>query len=203
MRERRNMKISAAEVKELREKTGCGMMDCKKALGETRGDMEKAIDFLRKKGLADARKKRTRMANEGLIETYIHTGGKIGVMIELNCETDFVAKTDEFKGLARDLAMHVAAQEPLCVRREEIPEDVLQREQEIFSDQARQSGKPEQIIEKITNGKMEKFYSASCLLEQPFVKDSAITINELVARKIASLGENISLRRFVRFQVGK
>lgn len=197
------MEITATMVKDLREKTGCGMMDCKKALNESNGDLEKAVDFLRKKGLADAQKKQARTANEGIIGTYIHAGGKIGVLVEVNCETDFVAKTDEFNDLAKDIAMHVAAQSPLYVKREEVPDDALQREKEIFAEQARQSGKPEKIIEKIVDGKVDKFYGDICLLEQAFVKDPSITINELISRKIASLGENISVRRFARFQVGK
>ncbi|MBI5187067.1 MAG: translation elongation factor Ts [Nitrospinae bacterium] len=197
------MEITATMVKDLREKTGCGMMDCKKALNESNGDLEKAVDFLRKKGLADAQKKQARTANEGIIGTYIHAGGKIGVLVEVNCETDFVAKTDEFNDLAKDIAMHVAAQSPLYVKRDEVPDEALQREKEIFADQARQSGKPEKIIEKIVDGKIDKFYGDICLLEQAFVKDPSITINELISRKIASLGENISVRRFARFQVGK
>ncbi len=197
------MSISAAMVKELREKTGVGMMDCKKALTETNGEVEKAIDFLRKKGLADARKKESRIANEGIIGTYIHAGGKIGVLIEANCETDFVAKTDEFNTLVKDVAMHIAAQSPMCLKREEVPEEVLQREKEIFADQARESGKPEKIIDKIASGKIEKFYSEACLLEQPFVKDPSITVSELISQRVASLGENISIKRFTRFQVGK
>lgn len=197
------MEITATMVKDLREKTGCGMMDCKKALNESNGDLEKAVDFLRKKGLADAQKKQARTANEGIIGTYIHAGGKIGVLVEVNCETDFVAKTDEFNDLAKDIAMHVAAQSPLYVKREEVPDVALQREKEIFADQARQSGKPEKIIGKIVDGKVDKFYGDICLLEQAFVKDPSITINELISRKIASLGENISVRRFARFQVGK
>lgn len=197
------MSVTAEMVKELREKTGAGMMACKKALNETNGEIENAIDFLRKKGLADARKKESRAVNEGIIGTYIHSGGKIGVLIEANCETDFVAKTSEFNSLVKDIAMHIAAQSPICVRKEEVPGDVLEREKEIFADQARQSGKPGKIIDKIVNGKIEKFYGEACLLEQPFVKEPSITVTELVSRKIASLGENISIRRFTRFQVGK
>lgn len=197
------MEITAALVKDLREKTGCGMMDCKKALNESNGDSEKAVDFLRKKGLADAHKKQSRAANEGIVGIYLHAGGKIGVLVEVNCETDFVAKTDEFNELAKNIAMHVAAQSPLCVKREEVPNDALEREKAIFADQARQSGKPENIVEKIVNGKIDKFYSDICLLEQPFVKDPSISIHELISRKIASLGENIGIRRFERFQVGK
>lgn len=197
------MSITAEMVRDLREKTGAGMMDCKKALNETAGDVEKAVDFLRKKGLADAQKKGARSANEGSIGAYIHAGGKIGVLVEVNCETDFVAKTDEFQDLTKDLAMHIAAQSPVCVKREEVPQDLLERERNIFADQARQSGKPENILDKIVNGKIEKFYSDVCLMEQPYVKDPSLTIHELVARKIATLGENITIKRFTRFQVGK
>lgn len=197
------MSVSAEMVKELREKTSAGMMNCKKALKETNGDMEKAIDFLRKKGLAEALKKSARAANEGIIGSYIHAGGKIGVLVEVNCETDFVAKTDEFNELTKDLAMHVAAQSPLFVRREDVTEDILEREKAIFADQAKESGKPEKIIDKIVAGKIDKFYNEVCLLEQSFVKDSSVTINEWIARKVASLGENITIKQFSRFQIGK
>ncbi len=197
------MSITAGMVKELREKTGSGMMDCKKALKETDADMEKAIDFLRKKGLADAQKKSARLANEGIVGTYIHAGGKIGVIVEVNCETDFVAKTDEFNALAKNLAMHIAAQSPICVKREDVSEDDLNREKAIYADQAKESGKPEKVIEKIVTGKLEKFYSNVCLMEQSFIKDSDITIHDLIARKVASLGENISVKQFSRFQIGQ
>ena len=199
------MSISAADVKSLREKTGAGMMDCKKALTETGGDMEKAIDVLRKKGLSAAAKKSERIASEGLVGSYIHAGGKIGVLLEVNCETDFVAKTEEFQQLVKDLSMHIAAANPSYVRREEVPADVLDREKEIYKDQARQSGKPENILDKITEGKLEKFYGDVCLLDQVFVKDSEgkQKIKDLITEKIAKIGENISVRRFVRFQLGE
>lgn len=199
------MSISAADVKSLREKTGAGMMDCKKALTETGGDMEKAIDVLRKKGLSAAAKKSERIASEGLVGSYIHAGGKIGVLLEVNCETDFVAKTEEFQQLVKDLSMHIAAANPSYVRREEVPADVLDREKEIYKDQARQSGKPENILDKITEGKLEKFYGDVCLLDQVFVKDpdGKQKIKDLITEKIAKIGENISVRRFVRFQLGE
>ena len=199
------MSISAADVKSLREKTGAGMMDCKKALTETGGDMEKAIDVLRKKGLSAAAKKSERIASEGLVGSYIHAGGKIGVLLEVNCETDFVAKTEEFQQLVKDLSMHIAAANPSYVRREEVPADVLDREKEIYKDQARQSGKPENILDKIIEGKLEKFYGDVCLLDQVFVKDpdGKQKIRDLITEKIAKIGENISVRRFVRFQLGE
>ena len=199
------MSISAADVKSLREKTGAGMMDCKKALTETGGDMEKAIDVLRKKGLSAAAKKSERIASEGLVGSYIHAGGKIGVLLEVNCETDFVAKTEEFQQLVKDLSMHIAAANPSYVRREEVPADVLDREKEIYKDQARQSGKPENILDKIIEGKLEKFYGDVCLLDQVFVKDpdGKQKIKDLITEKIAKIGENISVRRFVRFQLGE
>ena len=199
------MSISAADVKSLREKTGAGMMDCKKALTETGGDMEKAIDVLRKKGLSAAAKKSERIASEGLVGSYIHAGGKIGVLLEVNCETDFVAKTEEFQQLVKDLSMHIAAANPSYIRREEVPADVLDREKEIYKDQARQSGKPENILDKIIEGKLEKFYGDVCLLDQVFVKDpdGKQKIKDLITEKIAKIGENISVRRFVRFQLGE
>jgi len=199
------MSISATDVKVLREKTGAGMMDCKKALTETGGDMEKAIDVLRKKGLSAAAKKSERIASEGLVGSYIHAGGKIGVLLEINCETDFVAKTDEFQELVKDLSMHIAAANPTYIRREEVPADVLDREKEIYKDQARQSGKPENILDKITEGKLEKFYGDVCLVDQVFVKDpeGKKKIKDLITEKVAKIGENISIRRFVRFQLGE
>ncbi len=195
--------ITAAMVKELREKTGAGMMDCKKALTETNGDMEKAIDYLREKGLAAASKKAGRIAAEGLVEAYIHMGGRIGVLVEVNCETDFVAKTDEFKELARDLAMHIAASRPEYVRREDIPEEVLEHERKLYRQIALNEGKPEKIIDKIVEGKIDRFIKEVCLLEQPFVKDPDITVGELITSKIAKIGENITVRRFARFERGE
>ncbi|HEY3346862.1 MAG TPA: translation elongation factor Ts [Nitrospirota bacterium] len=199
------MSISANDVKELREKTGAGMMDCKKALTECDGDMEKAIDALRKKGLAAAAKKEGRIASEGLVQAYIHAGGKVGVLVEVNCETDFVAKTDEFQTLVKDIAMHIAAANPRWVRPEEVPAAELEREKEIYRDQARQSGKPENILDKIIVGKIDKFYGDVCLLEQVFVKDpeGKQKIKDLITEKIAKIGENISIRRFVRYHLGE
>ncbi|MCL2337723.1 MAG: translation elongation factor Ts [Firmicutes bacterium] len=195
--------ISAASVKELRERTGAGMMDCKKALVETNGDVAKAADYLREKGLAAAAKKAGRITAEGLVESYIHGGGKIGVLVEVNCETDFVAKTDEFKALVRDIAMQIAAAKPEYVAREEVPEAVLAKEKEILAAQAANEGKPEKIIEKMVEGRIEKFYKELCLLEQPFVKDPDKTVKQLITEKISQIGENISLRRFARFELGE
>jgi len=197
------MAITAQMVKELRERTSAPMMDCKNALTETQGDMEKAVDFLRKKGLAAAAKKAGRIAAEGAVGSYIHGGGKLGVLVEVNCETDFVARTDEFQELVRDIAMHIAAAEPRFVRREEVTEDVLAREREIFRDQAAASGKPANVVEKIVTGKMEKYFSEFVLLEQTFVKDSDKTVGQLITEKIARIGENIQIRRFVRFKLGE
>ena len=199
------MNITSGAVKELRQKTGAGMMDCKKALVEAQGDEEKAIDLLRTRGLAQAAKRAGREANEGLIESYIHTGAKLGVMVEINCETDFVAKTDEFKSLARDIAMHVAATNPTAVSREQVSPEVIEREKDIYRAQIESGGKkkPPEIIEKIISGKLEKFYSETCLLEQPFVKDADKTVGDLVTEAAAKLGENIILRRFCRLQVGE
>jgi elongation factor Ts len=195
--------VTAQMVKELRERTGAPMMDCKSALTETQGDMEKAVDFLRKKGLAAAAKKAGRIAAEGAVGSYIHGGGKLGVLVEVNCETDFVARTDEFQELVRDIAMHIAAAEPRFVRREEVTQDVLDREREIFRDQATASGKPANVVEKIVTGKMEKYYAEFVLLEQPFVKDSDKTVGQLITERIAKIGENIQIRRFVRFKLGE
>jgi elongation factor Ts len=197
------MNVSADLVKTLREKTGAGIVDCKNALTETSGDIDKAVEYLRKKGLATAAKKAGRVTAEGLIHSYIHAGGKIGVMLEMNCETDFVAKTDEFKNLVRDVAMHVAASSPLVVRREELSKDLLEKEREVFRAQARELKKPEAVIEKIVDGKVEKFYADVCLLEQPFVRDPEKTVQDVVKEAVARLGENISIRRFVRFQLGE
>jgi elongation factor Ts len=196
------MAISAEMVKELREKTGAGMMDCKRALSETAGDIEKAIDYLRQKGLSDAAKRTGRTASEGVIGSYIHPGGKIGVLVEVNCESDFVARTEEFQLLVKDLAMHVAASNPLYLRREEVPEDVIAREKNIYEVQAKEGGKPEKIVERIVQGKLEKFFQDECFLEQPFVKDPAISVSQRVSSAIAKLGENIVVRRFQRYQLG-
>lgn len=194
--------VTAQMVKELRERTGAGMMDCKKALAET-GDMDKAIEYLREKGLAAAAKKAGRIAAEGIVESYIHGGGRIGVLIEVNCETDFVAKTDDFKELVRDLAMQVAAAKPEYVAREEVPAEIIEKEKEILKAQAVNEGKPEAIAEKMVAGRIEKFYKEACLLEQPFIKDSDVTVKQLVTDKISKIGENISVRRFVRFEMGE
>jgi len=193
--------ITAGMIKELREKTGAGMMDCKKALTASEGDPEKAVDFLRQKGLASASKKASRTASEGLIESYIHMG-KIGTMVEVNCETDFVARTDDFKELAKDIAMHIAAASPVYLSREDVPQDILEREKDIY--RAQIEGKPPHVIEKILEGKLEKFYADTCLLDQIFIKDTEQkkSIKNLIDDNIARLGENIVLRRFVRFQLG-
>ena len=195
--------ITAALVKELRERTGAGMMDCKKALAATEVDMDKAIDFLREKGLAAAAKKAGRIAAEGLVESYIHGGGRIGVLVEVNCETDFVAKTDAFKSLVKDIAMHIAAANPSYLRREEVPAAELEHEKMVLSEQARNEGKPEKIIEKMVTGRIEKYYKEVCLLEQPFVKDPDKTISDLITESIAKIGENIAIRRFTRYQLGE
>ena len=195
--------ITAALVKELRERTGAGMMDCKKALSATDGDLEKAIDFLREKGLAAAAKKAGRGAAEALVEAYIHGGGRIGVLVEVNCETDFVAKTDAFKELVKDIAMHIAATNPSYLKREEVPTAELEHEQAVLAEQARNEGKPEKIIEKMVAGRIEKYYKEVCLMEQPFVKDPDKTISDLITESIAKIGENISIRRFTRYQLGE
>ena len=195
--------ISAQLVKELRERTGAGFMDCRNALTETGGDIEEAIQVLRKKGQAMAQKKAGREATEGSVGYYVHAGGKIGVLVEVNCETDFVARTDEFQKLCHDVAMHVAALDPRFVRREEVTEDLLAREREIYSEQARASGKPEAIIEKMVTGKMEKFFEETCLYEQRFIKDETVTVRELIEQAVARMGEKVSVRRFVRFKVGE
>ena len=195
--------ITAALVKELRERTGAGMLDCKKALSATDGDLEKAIDFLREKGLAAAAKKAGRVAAEGLVEAYIHGGGRIGVLVEVNCETDFVAKTDAFKELVKDIAMHIAATNPSYLKREEVPTAELEHEQAVLAEQARNEGKPEKIIEKMVAGRIEKYYKEVCLMEQPFVKDPDKTISDLITESIAKIGENISIRRFTRYQLGE
>ena len=195
--------ISASSVKELRELTGAGMMDCKRALQETNGDMEKAVELLREKGLSAAAKKAGRIAAEGIVESYIHLGGKIGVLVEVNCETDFVAKTDEFKIFVRDIAMHIAASNPQYLSKEDVPEDIIAKEKEILRVQALNEGKPEKIAEKIVEGRIGKYYQEVCLLEQPFVKDTDKTIQEIVNEQIATIGEKVSIRRFVRYQMGE
>jgi len=196
------MAVTAKDVKELREKTGAGMMDCKRALQECDGDIAAAIEYLRKKGIAAAAKRAGRATCEGLIEAYVHPGGRIGVLIEVNCETDFVARTDEFKQLARDLAMQVAAAEPLAVRREELPEEVVSKEREILTAQVSEMNKPKEVMERIVNGKMEKFYSEVTLLEQAYVKDPKKKVEDRIKETIAKLGENIVVRRFARFKLG-
>lgn len=196
------MSITSKMVKELRDKTAAGMMDCKKALTETNGDMDKAVDMLRQKGLAVAAKRAGRATSEGIISTYIHAGGKLGVMVEVGCETDFVAKTDKFAEFARDIAMHIAAANPVAVNREDVPEELVAREKEIYIQQGLDSGKPENIVEKMVNGKIEKFIAEIVLLEQPFVKDPDHTIQELLTDVVGKMGENITIKRFARFQVG-
>jgi len=196
------VKITSQMVKELRDRTHAGMMDCKKALGETEGDMEKAIDLLRQKGLAIARKRAGRATSEGVIQTYIHAGGKLGVMVEVGCETDFVAKTDDFQTFAKEIALHVAAMNPIAVTREEVPADLVARESEIYKKQAMDSGKPEEIAEKMVSGKLDKFFSESSLMEQKFVKNPDLAIQDLLNDLVAKMGENISIKRFARFQVG-
>jgi elongation factor Ts len=197
------MAITAAQVKELREKTGAGMMDCKKALQEADGDFDKAVEYLRKKGLQKVEKKAGRATKEGIIQSYIHPGSRLGVLVEINCETDFVARNDEFQQFARDVAMHIAAANPLAVRREEISAAVVEKEREIYSDQAKDQGKPEKVIDRIVEGKLEKFYQEACLMDQAFVKDPDKTINDLLTEKIAKIGENMTISRFVRFQLGE
>jgi len=197
------VEIPAKLVKELRERTGAGFSDCRAALVEANGNIEKAIEVLRKKGQAAAAKKAQREASEGLVGSYIHAGGKIGVLVELNCESDFVARTEAFQQLSHDIAMHVAALDPRYVRREEVTADMLEKEREIYRAQALASGKPEQVVEKIVAGKMEKFYEENCLYEQHYIKDESLTIGEMITQAIAKLGENISIRRFARFKVGE
>jgi elongation factor Ts len=194
--------ISAAMVKELREKTGAPMMDCRNALTEAKGDMEEAVVVLRKRGMASAAKKASRTASEGAVGTYIHAGGKIGVLLEVNCESDFVARTPDFQELLKDIAMHIAATDPRYIRKEDVTAEDLEREKEIYRAQAAQTGKPAPVIEKIVEGKMSKFYEEVCLLEQPFIKEQTVTIAQLIAQKVGKLGENIQVRRFARFKVG-
>ena len=194
--------ISAAQVKELREKTNAPMMDCKNALTEAKGDMEAAVIILRKKGVATAAKKAARVTSEGSVTSYIHAGGKIGVLVEVNCESDFVARTDDFKNLVHDIAMHIAATDPRFIRKEDVSADAFEKEKDIYRAQAAQTGKPAAVIEKIVEGKMGKFYEEVCLYEQPFIKDQTMTVSQLIATVIGKLGENISVKRFARFKVG-
>jgi elongation factor Ts len=197
------MEITAELVKKLREKTGVGLMDWKEALKHAEGDIEKAIEFLREKGLAKLQKRMGRVASEGVIASYIHTGGKIGVMVEVNCETDFVAKTNDFQEAAKDIAMQVAASNPLYVRREDVPEEVKEKEKHIYRVQALESGKPEKIVDKIAEGKMEKYFQEVCLMEQPFIKNPDITIKGILDELLVKMGEKILINRFVRFQLGE
>ncbi len=194
--------ITAARVRELRERTGIGMMDCKKALQETGGDMEKAVDYLRKQGMAAVEKRSGREASDGLISSYIHPGSRLGVLLEINCETDFVARTDDFQEFSRDVAMHIAAEQPLAVSREEIDQAVVEKEKEIYLEQARNEGKPERIAERIVTGRLDKFFQDVCLMEQAFVKDPDKTIGDLVTEQTAKIGEKITIRRFACFRLG-
>jgi len=195
--------ITMEMVKELRERTGAGVLDCKKALTEKNGDLEKAVEYLREKGLAAAAKKAGRISAEGIVEAYIHGGGRIGVLLELNCETDFVAKTPAFKELARDIALQIAASSPEFVQREDVPENILEKEREILKIQALNEGKPEKVVEKMVEGRIEKYFKEVCLLEQPFIKDPEIAVKDLIVGKISKIGENIKVRRFVRYEVGE
>ena len=195
--------ISATLVKQLREKTGAGMMDCKQALTECQGDIDRAVDFLRKKGLATARKRAGRAMTEGTVQSYIHMGGKLGVLVEVNCETDFVAKNEDFIEFAKNIAMHIAASNPLGIRPEDIPEEIVNREKEIYQAQTLELGKPENVVAKIVEGKLNKFYKENCLLNQPYVRDPDLTVEDLLNELIAKIGENITIRRYVRFQTGE
>jgi len=197
------MEISMDLVKDLRQRTGAGVMDCRTALQEAKGNIEGAIDYLRKKGLATAAKKAGRIATDGLVSSYIHAGGKIGVLVEINCETDFVARTDDFQNFVKNMAMQIAAANPQYIRREEVPAEVLEKERQIYRTQALESGKPEKVVDKIVEGKLERFYSEACLLEQTYIKDSDQTVREVLDAMIAKIGENISIRRFARFQLGE
>ena len=196
------MVITAGMVKDLRVKTGAGRMDCKKALGECDGDISKAIDFLRKKGLATAAKRSGRAMSEGIVQTYIHLGGKIGVLVEINCETDFVAKNEEFIEFSKNIAMHIAASNPLGLKPEDIPAEIIEKEKEIYKAQVVELGKPEKIIDKIVEGKLNKFFKENCLLEQPYVREPSVVIADLVTETVAKMGENISIKRFARFHIG-
>lgn len=195
------MSITAKQVAELRGQTGAGLMDCKRALTESEGDLEKAITILRKKGMASASKKAGRATSEGLIESYIHLGGKVGVLIEVNCETDFVAKTDDFKSFVKDLCLHVAAVNPICISRDEVPADLLEKEREIAASQA--EGKPPAAVQKIVEGKLNKYFATACLLDQPFVKDGEKSVQDILNEQISKLGENMQINRFSRFQIGE
>lgn len=195
--------ISAESVKTLRSRTGAGIMDCKEALAETNGDMEKAIEHLRKKGIATAQKRAARATSEGVVQSYIHLGGKIGVIVEVNCETDFVAKTDDFKDFAKNIAMHIAASRPLGIIPEDVPSSLLEKEKEIYRHQAREMGKPENMLEKIVEGKMSKFYKESCLMQQAYVRDPNLSIADVLNDMIAKTGEKITISRFARFQIGE
>jgi elongation factor Ts len=195
--------VSAQLVKTLRERTGAGFSDCRSALLESKGDLESAVDILRKRGQSAAEKKSSRAATEGAVGTYLHAGGKIAVLVEVNCESDFVARTEEFQRLCHDLAMHVAALDPRYVRREDVPADVIERERAIYLEQARSSGKPENVLERIVEGKLDKFYAESCLYEQHFIKDEQVTVRDLIQHAVAKMGENIGVRRFARFKVGE
>jgi elongation factor Ts len=197
------MEVSAAAVKDLREKTGAGMMDCKKALAESGGDLDKAVDYLRQKGLAAATKKASRTASDGAIGAYVHPGGKIGVLVELNCETDFVARTAEFQNLLKDIAMQIAASNPRYIRSEEVPSEHLEKEREIYRRQALESGKPEKVVEKIVEGKIDRFYSEVCLLEQSFIKNPDQKVADVLTEAVGRLGENIQVKRFSRYQLGE
>ncbi|MBW2411940.1 MAG: translation elongation factor Ts [Deltaproteobacteria bacterium] len=195
--------ISATMVKQLREKTGAGMMDCKNALSECDGDMDQAVDFLRKKGLATAQKRAGRAMTEGIIQSYIHLGGKLGVLVEVNCETDFVARSDDFQEFAKNISMHIAASNPLGIQAEDVPEDIVDKEKEIYRAQALEMGKPENVIDKIVEGKLKKFFTDNCLMNQPYVRDPDKTISDLLTELIGKIGENITIKRFVRFQIGE
>ena len=197
------IKVSAAMVKQLREKTGAGMMDCKEALSECGGDVSSAVDFLRKKGLATAAKRAGRAMSEGVIASYIHMGGKLGTVVEVNCETDFVAKNEDFLEFAKNIAMHIAATNPVGIQAEDVSEDMINKEKEIYRAQALETGKPENILDKIAEGKLKKFFKENCLLNQPYVRDPNITISDLINGMIAKIGENITIKRFARFQVGE
>ena len=197
------MEITSEMVKSLREKTGCGMMDCKSALTESKADFEAAVDILRKKGVASAARRAGRIAVEGLIESYIHTGGKIGVLVEVNCESDFVARNIDFQGFVKDLCLQVAASNPQYISRDEVPDGIIEHESDILTTQAKAEGKPEKAIEKILQGRLEKFYSEVCLLDQPFIRDQKVTIKDLLGALVAKIGENIVIRRFTRYQLGE
>jgi len=197
------MEVTAGMVKELREKSGAGIMECKNALKETQGNMEEAVTYLRKRGIAKADKKGDRTTGDGAIGSYIHAGNKIGVLLQLNCETDFVANTDDFKELLKDIAMHIAAAKPRFVSRDEVTEEILNQEREIFAHQARESGKPDKVVEKIVQGKMDKYYEENCLLDQTFIRDTNVTIQDLIKQKIAKLGENITVSEFHRMEISK